>query len=155
VDGIITFDELGTITSVNPAAEKIFGYGAIDMINKNIDFLIPGLEWSQQAGSPSDALANGEHKLIGITQELQGQRVNGTTFPLDIAVSETWTNAQRFYTSIIRDITERKRAETALQQAKDELSRSNEELERRVQARAQELQQTNAALIQTMMEEKK
>ena len=155
VDGIITISEQGAITSVNPAAEHVFGYSAPEMIGKNIALLMPDPYRIGYEGYLADYLRTNERKIIGSGREVEGRHKDGTLFPLDLAVSETLIDSHRFFTGIIRDISARKQAEAALQEAKDELTRSNEELERRVQARTQELQQTNAALMQTIEEEKR
>jgi two-component system CheB/CheR fusion protein len=53
----------------------------------------------------------GQAKIIGIGREVVGQRKDGTTFPMDLAVSEVRLAEKRLFTGFVRDITERKRAE--------------------------------------------
>src|SRR5262249_38279022 len=67
-------------------------------------------------------LRTGEAKVIGIGREVVGRRKDGSTFPLDLAVSEFRLGERRFFTGIVRDVTERKRLQEALEQRADELS---------------------------------
>jgi PAS domain S-box-containing protein len=115
VDGVITIDARGRIERVNPAAEKIFGYHAAEMLGQNVNMLMP----APFAGAYDDYLGHylktGEKKVIG--REVTGKRKDGSTFPLHIAVSETLIGDQLLFTGIVRDITYSKRVEQALQES--------------------------------------
>jgi len=117
VDGIITVDEAGIIESFNPAAEKIFGYSKDEAIKQNISILMP----SQYKEKPIHYLRNylniSKKKVTGIVNEVIGRRKDGSTFPLDISVSEVVYGNNRLLTGIVRDITERKQANEKLQEA--------------------------------------
>jgi PAS domain S-box-containing protein len=154
VDGIITIDEHGAIGTVNPAAERIFGYRAAEMIGQNIRMLMPEPYQAEHASYIGNYLRTGEKKIIGIGREVEGQRKDGTIFPLDLAVSDTRVGDRRIFTGIVRDITERKRADELLRQAQNKLIEANEDLERRVQERTSDLKQTNAELQKTLEEQK-
>jgi PAS domain S-box-containing protein len=154
VDGIITIDERGTISTVNPAAERIFGYPAVEMIGQNVRMLMPEPYQSEHDSYIGNYLRTGQRKIIGIGREVQGRRKDGTTFPLDLGVSETRVGNRRIFTGIVRDITERKRADELLREAKDQLVKANEELERRVQERTADLEKANTALVKTIEEQK-
>ncbi|HXV84105.1 MAG TPA: PAS domain S-box protein, partial [Candidatus Binatia bacterium] len=155
VDGIITIDERGTISTVNPAAERIFGYTAAEMVGENVRMFMPDPYQSAHDSYISNYLRTGQRKIIGAGREVQGRRKDGTTFPLDLAVSETHVGDKRMFTGIVRDITERKLAEELLRQAKNDLVKANEDLERRVQERTADLKQANAALLRNIEEQKK
>ena len=155
VDGIITIDEHGVISTVNPAAERIFGYAASEIIGQNVRVLMPEPYRAEHDSYIHNYLRTGQRKIIGIGREVQGRRRDSTSFPLELAVSETRLGEHRIFTGIVRDITERKQAEAALGQARDELAKSNEELERRVRQRTAELERVNAALLRKMEEEKR
>ena len=155
VDGIITIDERGTIGTVNPAAERIFGYPAAEVLGKNVRMLMPDPYQRDHDSYIGNYLRTGQRKIIGIGREVQGRRKNGATFPLDLAVSETHIGDRRVFIGIVRDITERKLADELVRQAKNELVKANEELERRVQERTADLNQANAALLRTIEEQKK
>lgn len=114
VDGIITIDERGLMESVNPAAERIFGYKARELVGRNISLLMPAPFSRQHDGYLQRYLRTRRARIIGIGREVVGLRKDGTTFPLDLAVSEWRQGRQRMFTGVVRDITERKRAEQAI-----------------------------------------
>jgi PAS domain S-box-containing protein len=110
VDGIITIDEQGRIESFNPAAERMFGYTASEVLGQNINMLMPSPYREQHDAYLARYLRTGERKIIGIGREVTGQRKDGTTFPMELAVGETYVGERRIFTGIARDISERKRA---------------------------------------------
>ena len=114
IEGIISIDEGGTIESFNPAAERIFGYGAEEILGKNVAILMPEEHEGQHQGYLASYLGSGEKKVIGIGREVNGLRKDGTVFPMDLAVGEYVEGERRKFTGVIRDISRRKRAEEAL-----------------------------------------
>jgi PAS domain S-box-containing protein len=125
VDGIITINEHGIIESFNPAAEQIFGYHADELIGKNVNMLMPEPYHSEHDSYIQNYNATCIAKIIGIGREVEGQHKDGSIFPLDLAVSEMWMGNQRMFVGIVRNITERKQAEIALKQAKEEAESAN------------------------------
>jgi len=125
VDGIITIDEQGIIQSFNPSAERLFGYAAEETIGQNVEILMPSPYREAHRSYIANYLRTGEEKIIGIGVEAVARRRDGTAFPIDLAVSEVYLGKQRIFTGIIRDITERKDAEEALQKAKEEAEVAN------------------------------
>jgi len=121
VDGIITIDEHGTIRTMNPAAEQLFGYPASDMIGRNVKLLMPEPYHSEHDGYLRSYLQSGQARIIGIGREVVGRRKDGSTFPMDLAVSEFRLGDQRYFTGIVRDITERKKAEAELREAEERM----------------------------------
>lgn len=117
VDGIITIDTHGSIESFNPAAERIFGYNAGDIIGHNVSMLMPAPFREAHDGYLARYLQTGEKRIIGIGREVVGQRKDGSTFPMELAVSDVLLDNARLFTGIVRDITERKRTEQELQRA--------------------------------------
>ena len=111
VDGIISIDAHGIIRTINPAAERIFGYSREEMLGHNVNMLMPEPYRSAHDGYLHSYLATGEKKIIGIGREVTGQRKDGSTFPMDVAVSEMRVGDERMFTGVARDITERKRLE--------------------------------------------
>lgn len=111
VDGIITIDEHGTIQSANAAAMGMFGYALDELVGRNVKLLMPEPYHSAHDGYLKNFLTTRQRKVIGIGREVVGQRKNGETFPLDLAVSELVLNGRRIFTGLTRDITERKRLE--------------------------------------------
>jgi PAS domain S-box-containing protein len=112
-DGIVSISEHGDIGTLNPAAERMFGYKADEVIGKNISMLMPEPYHSEHDGYLKRYLSTGEAHLIGIGngREVEGLRKDGSTFPLELAVSEMWLGERRCFTGIARDITARKAAE--------------------------------------------
>lgn len=113
VEGIITIDERGTIESLNPAAEKIFGYPARELIGKNINVLMPSPDHEGHDSYLANYRRTGHAKIIGIGREVSGRRKDGAIFPMDLSVNEVKLADRRIFTGFVRDITERKQAEAA------------------------------------------
>jgi PAS domain S-box-containing protein len=107
VDGIITFDEQGIIESFNPAAERIFGCSAAEIMRRKIYLLVPEID---------EAESKFLHRKQGVGIETIGQRKDGSTFPIDLAISEMNFDEKSVFICVVRDITESKRV-------KDELRR--------------------------------
>jgi PAS domain S-box-containing protein len=119
VDGIITIDELGIVETVNPAAERIFGYAASEIIGRNVSMLMPEPYHSEHDGYLERYRRTGERRIIGIGREVRGRRKDGTEFPMDLAVSAANVGQRRIFTGLVRDITERKRLEQEILEISD------------------------------------
>ena len=117
VDGIITIDKRGIVETFNLAAERIFGYTADEVIGRNINMLMPEPYHSQHDDYLKHYLAGGEAHIIGIGRIVEGRRKDGSIFPLELAVSETQLGQGGIFTGIVRDITERQKAEARLRVA--------------------------------------
>ncbi len=111
VEGIITIDGRGIIESFNPASEKIFGWSANEAIGKNVSLLMPAPFRHSHDHYLENYQNTGSAKIIGIGREVVGQRRDGSTFPMDLSVSEVRLANRRMFTGFVRDITERKRLE--------------------------------------------
>jgi two-component system, LuxR family, sensor kinase FixL len=129
VDGIISIDERGGIQTINPAAERLFGYRADEVIGKNIKILMPSPYQGEHDGYIARYLATGEKKIIGIGREVVGLKSDGSTFPMDLSVAEARVDAKRIFLGIIRDITDRKRAEEAHRTSNRRLEKALAELQ--------------------------
>jgi diguanylate cyclase (GGDEF)-like protein/PAS domain S-box-containing protein len=146
IDGIITIDEDGIIESCNPAAERMFSYECTDIIGKNISMLMAdSLKGRQEHDIKKKFFETGNDKIIATGREILARKKDGTVFPVEIAVTEMFIREKRLLTGTIRDITERKKAIQALQNAHDKL-------ETRVSQRTFELESVNKQLIQKMEE---
>jgi PAS domain S-box-containing protein len=114
VDGVITIDARGRITSFNPAAEAIFGYDEDEIVGENVKLLMPDPYREEHDGYIRSYHTTGRRRIIGIGREVTGLRKDGSTFPMDLAVSEVRLDDRILFTGIVRDITERRRLEQEL-----------------------------------------
>ncbi len=127
-EAIITIDEAGSIQSFNLAAERIFGYAQSEVLGENVKILMPSPHQEQHDQYLKDYLGGGAPKIIGVAgREEFGLRKDGSTFPLELSVTELRTGKHRLFTGILRDNTRRKRDEEALKAAHDELEARVEE----------------------------
>lgn len=125
VDGIITADERGNVQVFNAAAEKIFGYGADEIMGQSLNVLMPRNEADVHDQHLEKYQKTGKAKIIGFGREVMGRRKDGSEFPIDLAISEMEIDGRRVFTGVVRDITERKKAEDALIEAKEQAERAN------------------------------
>ena len=109
--GIITIDENGFITDVDPAVEGLFGYKPEELMGKNVKILMPEPYQSEHDTYLRNYRSTGQRKIIGIGREVVGRRKDGTVFPIDLAVTEVPLGNRRLFMGLIRDITERKQVE--------------------------------------------
>ena len=145
IDAIITVDRRGTIIFWNPQAELMFGYSANEMIGKPVAVIMPErFRQAHQLGL-SKAAARKKPKITGNILELVGLRKDASEFPLELSLANWETKEGIFFTAIIRDISERKQAKSALQAARNELKR-------RVDERTTELGTTNEKLREQISE---
>lgn len=126
-DAVIMIDERGVVQSFNPASERIFGYGAQEVIGHNVRMLMPEPDRSHHDGFLQAYLKTGKKKIIGIGREVVGLRRDGVEFPMDLGVTEMRLNNRRIFVGLCRDITARKRAETESQTAYKKLERAQEQ----------------------------
>jgi two-component system sensor kinase FixL len=124
VDAIITIDESGRILLFNPAAERIFGYSAQEVIGQNISVLMPSPYREQHDRYIRNYLETGRRRIIGRGREVTGLRKDGTTFPMYLAVSEVRLSDRRLFTGLVRDLSETRRLEQEILRISDEERRS-------------------------------
>jgi len=154
IDAIISADHTGEIISWNGAATRILGYAEGEAVGKRLELIIP--ERFQEAHRQGMArfTATGEAHVIGTTVELFALNKRGKEIPIELSLS-TWTvRDQRYYTGIIRDIGERKRAETALRSSEQALREKSEELKRKNEVLEETLKRLNEAQDQLIIQEK-
>ncbi len=111
VDGVITVNSHMIIESFNPAAEKMFGYRAEEAIGKDVRMLMPKPLADSDDIDILNHLLGRDGASTGAGQEVEGRRKFGSTFPMELTVSEMNLNGQRVFTGIMRDITERKKVD--------------------------------------------
>jgi PAS domain S-box-containing protein len=139
VDGIITFDAAGAVRACNPACERLFGLAAAAMVGSPIDAVIGPSPLAMLLAS--DRRSRGE---AGASGELQavGRRPDGMSFPLELSIGEHQQSERPCYTAIVRDITDRKRADEQTRVHVERLQEATAGLE----AKAAELAKANQEL---------
>ena len=128
-DAIVSADSRGHITYFNPGAERIFGYSPAEVNGAPLTVLMPErFQEAHRAGLARYA-ATGEARVVGRTLELMGRRRDGTEFPLELSLASGKGGGNFAFTGIIRDITERKRADETLRRHTAQLEAANAELD--------------------------
>ena len=118
-DAIVAADKSGHITYFNQGAERIFGYAARDVISRPLTLLMPQRFHDAHRQGLARFLTTGEARVVGRTVELVEQRKDGTEFPLELSLASWKARGDTFFTGILRDITERKRAEELLRASEE------------------------------------
>ena len=120
-DAMIVIDGRGTIRSFSAAAERLFGYGADEACGRNVSMLMPPPHREAHDGYIGRYLRTGERRIIGIGRIVAGQRKDGGTFPMELAVGEVDSSGRHLFTGFIRDLTERQETQARLQELQSEL----------------------------------
>ena len=118
-DGIVAIDHHGIVQTFNQAAARIFGYSPEEVIGSNVKMLMPEPYHSHHDGYIRAYLETGRAHIIGHGREALGLRKSGRTFPIELAINEAATDGLRSFVGVIRDISERKAAETALKESEE------------------------------------
>ncbi len=113
-DGILTIDMHGMIQDINRACEEMFGYSEDELIGQLIHVLIPEEAHSIHTKLFKQYDHEVAQKMLGHNVELTGLRKDGSLFPLEININELRLGETLFFTSIMRDITSRKKSETII-----------------------------------------
>ena len=113
LDGIITCDDTGIVASINPAAVKMFGYEAGDVVGRNVKVLMPEPDRSAHDGHLAAYRPGAPSRAIGVGRELEGLHRSGRVFPMELTVAAFAFRNQRMFVGLMRDITARKEQEQA------------------------------------------
>ena len=111
MDGIITINASGLIQTVNPSAVRVFGYTEQEMLGRNVSMLMPNPHRDAHDQYLRNFQQTRQARIIGVGREVEGQRKDGSLFPMELAVSEVSRQGAPFYVGMVRDITERKRVD--------------------------------------------
>ncbi len=114
VDALVIIDGHGVIETFNSAAERIFGYTASDVVGKSVNLLMPSAHSVLHDTYLHKFQKTGNSTVIGIGREVEGQRSDGTSVPLELALSELTIEDKQYFIGVLRDITERKQHEERL-----------------------------------------
>ncbi|MBF0185158.1 MAG: PAS domain S-box protein [Magnetococcales bacterium] len=117
VDGLLTIDEQGTIQSINPAAERMFGYQRAALLGCSVTVLMPEAYRATHRQGMQRFLQSGTARVIGQAVEVVGLHADGHVFPIELRISRMQLGEQGLFVGIITDISERKVAEERLRRS--------------------------------------
>ncbi|RQS63274.1 PAS domain S-box protein [Burkholderia sp. Bp8984] len=122
MEAVITVDESQTIVIFNPAAEHVFGVSAMEAIGAPLSRFIPERFRAAHARHVEQFGVTGvSERQMGRQRVLFGLRADGTEFPIEASISQIRDGTGKLYTVMLRDVTERVRAENALKRSREEL----------------------------------
>lgn len=114
VDAMIVSDQKGTILRANAAACSLFQHNVSQLVGQNVKILMPAALAVLHDGFMSHHVETGEKRIIGIGRDVEGQRADGSVFPLHLSVGHGEVAGQRLFIGILHDLTNRKATEEAL-----------------------------------------
>ncbi|MCW3849626.1 PAS domain S-box protein [Sphingomonas sp. LB-2] len=120
-DAMIVIDSGGNILSFSSAAERMFGFEEAEIRGKNVSILMPSPDRERHDAYLERYLTTGERRIIGLGRVVVGQRRDGTTFPMELAVGEALTDGERIFTGFIRDLSEKQAAEEHIEALRADL----------------------------------
>ena len=120
-EAMVVIDERGIMRSFSVTAERLFGWSAAQVIGKNVSILMPAPYRQEHDGYLQRYRKTGERRIIGIGRIVVGERKDGSTFPMELAVGEAKVGTDRLFTGFVRDLTERRSQERRMQELQSEL----------------------------------
>ena len=120
-DAMVVIDERGLIQSFSATAERLFGLAADEVQGRNVSMLMPAPYREEHDGYLGRYLSTGEARIIGVGRVVVGQRKNGSTFPMELAVGEVALEGERHFIGFVRDLTQRQQREKLLHEVQSEL----------------------------------
>jgi two-component system, LuxR family, sensor kinase FixL len=120
-EAMIVIDDRGIMRSFSVAAERLFGWSAAEVIGRNVSILMPTPYRQEHDGYLDRYRKTGERRIIGIGRIVVGERKDGSTFPMELAVGEAKVGKEQFFTGFVRDLTERRSQERRMQELQSEL----------------------------------
>ena len=129
VDAIITITDKGIVMDFNPAAERIFGYRADEVLGRNVSMLMPEPYRSNHDGYLERYARLRETRVLGRIRAVHGRRRNGELFPIELSLAECQDLERTLFVGILRDLSELEWAQNEVRQYTERLRQSTEELE--------------------------
>ncbi len=167
-EGIILTNGLGNVVIMNPAAEKMFGYSADELVNKSIETLIPQRYSGHHAGLRGNYATHPSNRPMGQNRDLFGKKKDGTEIPVEVSLSHYTQEGELFVIAFVVDVSKRKEIEAnmmqqqvELEKVSNELRKLNAELEAKVEERTiilkealQQLEHSQIELSEALDKEK-
>jgi two-component system, LuxR family, sensor kinase FixL len=147
IDAIFTIDERGIVESMNPAAEKLFGYESSEVLGNNISMLMSTPDRQSHDAYINRYIETKQPRIIGIGREVTGRRKDGSEMPLRLAVSETFVGGRRVFTGILHDLSAIHQAQDEIRKLNEDLELQNDRLEQKVTQRTEELSEAVNRLL--------
>jgi len=120
-EGVVTIDRKGIVRTFSPAAERIFGFAAAEMVGQSVNRLMPDVEAERHDAYIDGYMRGGQGRIIGIgPREVEGRRKDGSVFPMDLSVNAARIGGEPIFVATVRDTTERRLQQQALRQAKED-----------------------------------
>jgi two-component system, LuxR family, sensor kinase FixL len=120
-DAMIVIDGNGIMQFFSSAAERQFGYAEHEAIGQNVSILMPNPDRSRHDSYLARYRSTGERRIIGVGRIVTGQRKDGTTFPMYLAIGEMQSDGVPYFTGFVRDLTEQQQTQARLQELQSEL----------------------------------
>jgi two-component system, LuxR family, sensor kinase FixL len=120
-EAMVVIDDQGLMRSFSITAERLFGWSAEEVIGKNVSILMPTPYRQEHDSYLQRYRTTGERRIIGIGRIVVGERKDGSTFPMELAVGEAQVRSERFFIGFVRDLTERRAQERRMQELQSEL----------------------------------
>ncbi len=120
-EAMVVIDHHGIMRSFSLTAERLFGWSAVEVVGKNVSMLMPPPYRQEHDSYLHRYLSTGERRIIGIGRIVVGERKDGSTFPMELAVGEAQLGSEKLFTGFIRDLTERRSQERRMQELQSEL----------------------------------
>jgi len=155
MEGFVVIDQEGTILSINPTGERMFGYETNELIGRPLETLLPERYRGHHNHLRSQFNNNPVPRRMGLGRDLTGLRKDGIEFPVEISLSYSRSGGSFLAIAFISDITLRKKAEEALRQSEEQLIIYATELEKKVRGRTEDLNITIQKLEREVAERKK
>ena len=146
-EGLVVVDANGMICLANPRIGELFGYEVKELLDQPIEILIPGTTRDRHVKQRSAYQKDPHQRPMGQGLDLQGERKDGSTFPLEVSLNHFQVGDQRFVMGLVSDVTQRRSVEL-------ELQRTNADLEERVDSRTAELRLAEKSVREALEAEK-